>query len=283
MKFRYFPYAFPVEIATSKGLINTRKGFYLEISDHERCVITEIAPLLFWSRESYEEVEKIVSEMSRKNTLIECDFPSVQFAVECALYRFKHFAESTFPVCSYHLSKTKHSKAIKLKLFNLSLYQAIALCKKTKKQFPNTHLRIDVNESWSLKEALEFAEHFSPEDFEYIEEPMPDISDLKKFIDMTQFPVALDEKLYKYSWKDLKKIGSLKALIIKPTLFGGILACQKIQKLFDCPLIFSSCYETEIGLANIHLLSRLFSPKNIAIGAGTLPCLKSSVLYERMP
>lgn len=280
MKLEFFPFQFPVNIPTAKGRIYSRKGFYLILKNKDQSVITEVSPLPYWSSESLEEVYATIDSYQKQGLppTHEIHFPSLQFAIEAALYRLEFFKESSFPICSYH---QKNAKAMKLKLFHLPIQRAIAYCKTIKKKYPQTLLRLDVNETWSLQDAIEFTQHFSPHDFEYIEEPVSDLEELKKFIEQTHFPIALDEKLYKYSFKTLQTLPSIQALILKPTLLGGISICQNLQKIFDCPFIFSSCYETEIGLANIHLFSRLFSPKNTPIGVGTLPCLESFVPLEK--
>ena len=100
--------------------------------------------------------------------------------------------------------------------------------------------------------ALHFFSHFSPEDFDLIEEPTYETEHLERFT----HPFALDETLSETHL--LPKSDKLQALILKPTLVGGMTACQKIIRTAQergIRTIFSSSFESPIGLANIAALA----------------------------
>jgi O-succinylbenzoate synthase len=115
-----------------------------------------------------------------------------------------------------------------------------------------------VNRRWDIDDALFFFQHLDPTGIEYIEEPTRNPAHLSR---LTNLPIALDESLF-----DIRNITigqpNISALILKPTLLGRRLDPliewgQKHQK----KLIFSSSFESAIGLLHIAHLQAQYSPE----------------------
>ncbi len=104
------------------------------------------------------------------------------------------------------------------------------------------HLRLDCNRAWTLFQALEFASHFKPTDFVYLEEPVKTFEELILFSKIAQFPIALDESIH----SDWSRIPTLKAIVVKPMIVGEI---PSVPPHLD--LILSSAHETGLGLLHI--------------------------------
>ncbi|NNM44379.1 MAG: hypothetical protein HKM07_08590, partial [Chlamydiae bacterium] len=143
----------------------------------------------------------------------------------------------------------------KLKMQHLSEDEALGFIKEIK---GSIKLRLDLNKSWNLDQALHFFSNFSDTDFEYIEEPLKNFSDLKHF----PYPLALDESLREISIEDLQTLPNLKACVVKPTLHGRFASfepiyqfCKENQK----SMILSSSFESGVGLVQIARLSRKLS------------------------
>ena len=134
----------------------------------------------------------------------------------------------------------------KVKIAPFDLPTAVGLIKTLKKIF---RLRIDINAKWNRDKLLAFLSHFSPEDFDFIEDPGCDIA---------PFPMASDE----YSHSHIT--------IWKPMVKG--LPTPKT------PVILSSSYESGIGLHQIAALAQNFSPH--ALGIGTFLYLEDDLLEE---
>ncbi len=140
---------------------------------------------------------------------------------------------------------------IKLKVSQLTDDEA----HKTIEQFlGKVRLKIDVNRAWSLEKALSFFSRYSPDAFEYIEEPVDDIKDLSAF----PYPIALDETLREMV--GVPALPQIKALIVKPMLTGGLESIQEIvsaSKSMKARVVLSSSYESGVGLFHLcSLLSR---------------------------
>jgi O-succinylbenzoate synthase len=124
-----------------------------------------------------------------------------------------------------------------------------------KKHLGRYRLRLDFNRAWSLDQALRFAKHFSPNDFEYLEEPVNTFADLVRFSTLTQFPIAADESLRQGSYLE---IPTLKATIVKPTLMGTIPTLPP-----HLSLVLSSSYESSLGILQIARLANSPIPQGL--------------------
>jgi O-succinylbenzoate synthase len=203
--------------------------------------------------------------------------PAVSFGIESAIldlleYRSYKIEVSAFLSGSYqeiiskaNLRKKEGYTSAKLKVCQLSFEEAKKAIHCLKDIF---HLRIDVNRAWNTPQALSFFEDFPITAFDYIEEPFQNPKELHLF----KHPVAVDESFpNNLSLRDLDQIPSLKALIYKPTVQGGLSKCLPIyrwSKKKKVKLVLSSSLESPLGLSHIAALSHrlgLLSP----VGIGT--------------
>jgi len=172
--------------------------------------------------------------------------PSVQFAFACAEMPIPNCLE--VPVAALDREGPGFD-AVKLKLGNLCLEDAIELVKRTSVK----EIRLDFNQKWSLEKLLRFADHFTPEHFAYLEEPTKDFADLVSFAKLTGMPIAVDESIPMTPYWE---IPTLKAIVVKPTILGKIPYVPP-----NTELIFSSAYESGIGLLHIAKLAQEHNPK----------------------
>jgi len=221
----------PLNLKTRRGLILRGKS------------LGEVAPLPGYSKETLDDCLKN----------LDVSFPSVRFAnssSELDLFDARDIEISPLLIDSFDFSGP--ATTYKIKVGHISLTDAISRLKKIKKEHPNLKLRIDANRKWTLMQALQFADNFTKSDFAYLEEPVNTFDELLAFSKKTSFPVAVDESLYDQPIDRILKLSSLRALVIKPTLFGGmedIEACQKI--IGDIPIVLSSSFESGMGLLSI--------------------------------
>jgi O-succinylbenzoate synthase len=210
-------------------------------------------------------------------------FPSLEFGLESALLSiFKPLSPFKVPVCALlmgsmeeifdqaHQREREGYKHAKVKVGSLSLSKAYQVLDVLKNRFS---LRVDVNRAWKKDEATTFFSKFQQDSFDYVEEPFQDPYDLKYF----SHPVAVDES-YR-SGLPLSKVENLKAIIYKPTLQGGLrnaLFVLNVAKKRGVKMILSSCFESDIGIAQIACLSRRLDLES-PLGIGTLHYLKKQL------
>jgi O-succinylbenzoate synthase len=209
--------------------------------------VAEASPLPGRSRETLEEVEEELIEWCRHDT--PPTSPAARWALEC----LSHPLPLRLECETAGYARALGAPTIKLKAGGLTPRQAAALVQRHR----GKTIRLDCNRQWSLAQALDFARHFSPTDFAYLEEPLEDPSQLPLFSELTRFPIALDETLLE---KTLPTIPTLVAAVVKPTILGGV------PSHYPVPVVLSSALESGVGLlhlANAHLRLRLPYPPGL--------------------
>ena len=227
--------------------------------------------------------------------------PSVLFGLESALLSIlSPIPEHIVPTSALlmgspreimHQAEHRHREgytSAKLKVSHLSFEDAAQVIHELKYKF---YLRIDVNRAWSTSDALKFFGQFPLDTFDYVEEPFQNPKDLARF----PHPLAVDESFPQdCTLKQLESLPTLKALIYKPTIQGGLLGCLPLNEWAttrDIDIVLSSSFESDMGLAHVasiaHRLS-LLSP----VGIGTYhflnqqicdPSLQFSRSFVRIP
>lgn len=200
-----------------------RKGLILRWKDGWG----EIAPLPGFSKETLEEARDEILSLIHSLSHAKPKLPSVRFALFSAAKG--PLKPVQIPLCLLNNPREGFSH-LKLKLGNLSVSEAVDLARKHLKHF---RLRLDFNRKWTLEMALRFAEHFSPGDFEYLEDPVGTMEETSLFYEMTRFPIAIDEAVQLPSFP-IKRVH-------KPTIWGP-------PKL---PAVLSSAFESSLGLLQI--------------------------------
>lgn len=287
------------KIPLTNGL--ERSGLIIGISDEkENKAFGECAPLPKWS---FETLEDCISQFRKKIAEIENSewtdsnwqnklsalnlYPSLSFGFESALLSLlsplpKELSFSTSALLmgspqeilkqAAQRSKEGFTYA-KLKVSHLDFKTAESLIVKLKDVF---RLRIDVNRAWDTLDSLRFFSKFSLDAFDYVEEPFKNPLDLERF----EHPLAVDESFQKdLSLDQLEKLPSLKALIYKPTIQGGVLQCFPLHNWAQkkgISLVLSSCFESDLALSHVASLAHRLSIKT-ASGIGTYYYLKDTI------
>lgn len=251
----------------------------------------EVAPLPKWSQETFDqafnqlvEIKPILlskewTEETCVNSLQHLSlYPSVQFGLESAfLSLLDPLPAFTIPTSALLMGSPEEIMeqaehrlsegftSAKLKVGGLSFGEAKELIDQLKDQL---YLRIDVNRAWDTADSLQFFSQFSKEDLDYVEEPFRNPEELHLF----RHPLAIDESFPRdLSLKKLEGLPTLKALIYKPTIQGGMSGCFPLRTWTEkkgISLVLSSSFESEIGLAQVAALAHrctLASP----VGIGT--------------
>lgn len=279
----------PYETALTNGLI--RSGVFIQlVGENGDCGWGEIAPLPSWSKERLDDCLKQLE--LEKQSVLQTDWtlstcfeqlnlltllPSVLFGLESALLSLLAPLDScSLPACallmgsvSSILDQAKMRQAegytsAKLKVSQLSFEEAAYVIHELKETL---YLRIDVNRAWSTSDSLRFFEQFPLETFDYVEEPFQNSHDLGLF----PHPLAVDESFPgELSFDQLESLPTLKALIYKPTMQGGMCGCLPLFEWAvkrGIALVLSSSFETDLGLAHIAgMASRLGLSSPIGVG-----------------
>lgn len=280
----------PYELLLTNG--QKRFGVLLKITDEKGVGgWGDVAPLPKCSKETLEDSLQQLER--RRQDIIRFDWtahtcldelaklellPSVSFGLESALLSIlSPLAEHAIPTSALLMGSPKEIleqaslrysegyTSAKLKVNNLNFDEAAHLIHQLKKNF---YLRIDVNRAWTTLESLRFFSQFPLDTFDYVEEPFANPNDLALF----PHPLAIDESFPKdLSLEWLESLPTLKALIYKPTIQGGLLGCLPLQKWTTqrgISLVLSSSFESDLGLAHVASLAHRLS-LSAPVGIGT--------------
>lgn len=266
---------------TCKANFPDRKVILFSCTDTQGNVTwAEASPLAGRNRETPEDVLDALHKMQAGEPLAMRP-PSLDFALDTLDLPP---LTSSLPICRLLCGSPKEilekatllaeegATSVKVKIANVSLNDAISLIKELKKLF---QLRIDVNKRWTLEQSLEFARHFSPDDpsIAYFEEPLKNFRELEAF----PLPFALDESLTQPYAEEAFGFKNLRALVLKPTVLGGINACLhwiNLCKKHNRQWVIGSAFESGIGTIQLAKFS-------MCLPSPLLPGLDSYSYLER--
>ena len=142
-------------------------------------------------------------------------------------------------------------QTLKLKVGRAALDDEIALVRTLRERFPDTALRLDANQAWTMDEAVRFAEGIAGVRIEYIEEPLRTPADLPVLWFDTQLPIALDESLVGTAPDGLQGKGWAAAAVLKPTLVGGVARTLRFAasaKALGIRPVLSGAFESGVAM-----------------------------------
>jgi len=145
-------------------------------------------------------------------------------------------------------------------------------------------LRVDANRAWSVEQAVAFAEATQTLEIEYVEEPLTDPTRISELAARTDLPIALDETTREVDASVLREGGPVAAVILKPTLLGGLRATRQWSQTAqanDVTPVISAAYESGIGLRMLVALAAV-GPET-AVGLSTYDRLVADVITSRLP
>lgn len=149
---------------------------------------------------------------------------------------------------------------------------------------PEVGLRCDANQAWTLAEALYFAEGVLGLNIDYVEEPLREPGELGALWFDTRLPVALDESLALLEPADLEAKGYATAVVLKPTLLGGMLrtlAFASRARALGMRAIISGAFESGIAMRGHVTLAAATGGEPAGLAPYTR--LASDVLQPRLP
>lgn len=149
--------------------------------------------------------------------------------------------------------------AVKLKV-GLSFDAELRALLELRAALPGLRIRLDANRQLRAEQVLAASEALHRLRLELFEEPVP--SEQWPRVLGLDLPFALDESLRsELPWRDWVAVGSISALVLKPTVLGGVLACWRLAEharshglscvvshCFDGPAARAAMAELALGL-----------------------------------
>ena len=178
-------------------------------------------------------------------------------------------------------------RAVKLKVGSRPVAEDVDLTSAVRSVIGDgLELRLDANRSWSLEQAVAFGREVDAAGIEYLEEPLRDPGHLRELFEATGIPVALDESLLELRPDDLDGRPEVGAVVLKPTLLGGIARARewvaKALALNVRPVV-SSCFESGVGLLALAEFAWASTGDAVPAGLDTYRWLDADVVRPRIP
>ena len=318
--FRYdLPLVRPLRL---KNLVLTRRsGLILKLADSESVFgYGEIAPLPGFSPEDLDTAQRAIIALDRgsgknpasagKPLISTVTTPSVFFGFRCASAALTRAREKTFgqngpgtrtrvsvnglimgsldeAVAKAGALKAQGYCAAKLKVGHQELGRDIAMVREVSRILgEGIVLRLDANRAWDMDTAAAFYRGIEGIAIDYIEEPLADSRRLRELVATTGMPVALDESMTSPTRSPgfLKRKQWVKAVVLKPTLLGGItesatLAAEAVE--YGLKPVVSACFESGIGIAALAHFAAEITTEDIPVGLDTYEWLAEDVLRKR--
>ncbi len=240
----------------------------------------EIAPLPGRSTESLLQAQAQLLTLLKGGKLCEDLFPSVRFGLEASFTPHVAVSVPLYALLTgdanaiLHQAKIAENKGYtiaKLKVSSLPLETIHSLIENLRQRF---QLRIDCNSAFSFEQALAVFSPFDTDTFEYIEDPTYELTRLAEF----PFPIALDETVLQYQ---SLHVPNLYGFVLKPTVLGGKIGCAPLidyARKNNLKIIFSSAFESGLGLLQIISLAKQFNLVHEPLGLDTYRFLMQDLL-----
>ena len=178
-------------------------------------------------------------------------------------------------------------RAVKLKVGSRAVAEDVEMTQTVRYVIgDNVGLRLDANRSWDLEQAVAFGRETGTAGVEYLEEPLREPAQLRELFDATGLPVALDESLLEIEPDDLEGRSEVGAVVLKPTLLGGLARARewaaKASEMNIRPVV-SSCFESGVGLLALAELAWESTRDSVPAGLDTYRWLGADVVEPRIP
>ncbi len=178
-------------------------------------------------------------------------------------------------------------RAVKLKVGGRPVEEDVELTRAVRHVIGDAvGLRLDANRSWSLEQGVAFGRAVGTDGVEYLEEPLRDPAQLRELFDATGIPVALDESLLELRPDDLEGRREVGAVVLKPTLLGGLARAGEWAagaSALNIRPVVSSCFESGVGLLALAAFAWASTGDAVPAGLDTYRWLAGDVVEPRLP
>jgi O-succinylbenzoate synthase len=296
-EYRTYRAAFRHPLATAHGVWSEREGLFVRLSDDAGLSsLGEAAPLPAWGSETLAEAADFCAKLPPtidETTVreIPAALPCCRFALETAWDALHHptapspvrqlsiaallpAGESALEAATRALgrgfSTLKWKVGVGASAAELTLlHRLLALLPAT------ARLRIDANGAWDLATAREWLKACEGHAVEFVEQPFPVAHEqpILQLANEFSTPIALDESIARADdlrrWLDFGWPG---IYVIKPALAGSPQRLLKLLADYEAEAVFSSAFETAIGLRAALGVAACAGRTGRALGFGTIGC-----------
>ncbi len=285
---------FKIPAQTSRGSYLDKEVYLLHLHEDGNHAIGEASPLPDLSIDNMdgmaEKLTEVCTYINEKKNIADLndvlqlkEFPSIQFAFECAFEKLKYLEPELLFPSEFTLGKkgipinglvwmassedmlqqvevkvNEGYTCIKLKIGALDFDEECRMLEKIRKQY-SAHkitIRVDANGAFALEDAKQKISDLRRFELHSIEQPIKakHYDAMQQLCAETKIPIALDEDLIGVDANTKNKLLNFinpQFIILKPTLLGGFKACDSwiySASKYNIGWWLTSALESNIGL-----------------------------------
>ncbi len=176
-------------------------------------------------------------------------------------------------------------RTLKLKVGWRDLDEDIAAVKLLRKiAGPDTKIRVDANQRFTVEQVSRFVEAVADRGIEYLEEPTPP-NQLREICDVLRnqrlaVPLALDESLTALTPEQLTDYPGLGAVVLKPSLLGLERSIQfaRTARARGVKVVISAMFESSVGISHLVRFAAAVMGPDTAAGLDTVSWLADDIV-----
>lgn len=280
-------------LLTARGAIYKRRGFLAAIEHEGRRFVSEILLLPEFGTEHFEHAERVLND----ETLMLATAPATVYGLDCLRYAAENRLSEpiTVPVSKLIgsgtldkiLNEVAHNvvagySTFKLKVGFRELAEDLAIIRSLFLTWPDLRLRLDANLNWNADAVRTLAQQSYAPSIEWVEDPFRGtMEEWRLMQSQTGIPLASDEAFSEQQMLDRIDALGFRAAIIKPSRLGALGERERIfiaLRERGVQIVFSSMFDSSVGIAFLAHLAHEWSDRDIAQGIGTLELLASDTL-----
>ena len=296
-EYRAYRAAFRHALATAHGVWSEREGILVRLDDNSgHSALGEIAPLPEWGSETLGEALAFCAALP--SALDEAAIRGVPNALPCCRFALEtaweslHRPAAPSPVRQLAIAAllpagpaaieaaaraTAHGHAaMKWKVGVGDAAAELDILQRLLAALPSgASLRIDANGAWDLPTARKWLSFCEGRAVEFIEQPFPvgHEQPILQLANEFSTPIALDESVARHDdlrrWLDFGWPG---IYVVKPALAGSPQRLLKLFSDYEVEAVFSSAFETAIGVRAALGVAARAAGSGRALGFGTIGC-----------
>lgn len=289
LQVRSYKRIFKKPLVTSRCVLKERDGLIVRLENDLGAVgFGEVAPMHFLGSESFEEARafflRVGAEVDLDSmTSIDLKLPCCRFGIRAALEMLEKPStlRRQFEVAALlslgdgpDLTNYKDYRTFKCKIGCSSFSEEKEAFRLFYEMLPEgANLRLDANGAFSLEEAKEWLKFLDDYRIQFLEQPLPKGQEplMAELAGDYQTPIALDESVLNGDdFQNVCESGWPFWMVIKPLLMGDVDRFKKLREQCDLPIVYSSVFETAIGVEAALALAASDRRNNYALGFGTI-------------
>lgn len=296
---RHTPIALKLKepLLTARGALSIRRGFLAGMEHKSKKYVSEISLLPEFGTEHFEHAERVLNG----ETMMLASAPATVYGLDCLRFACEQKSDHALQVpiskllsggsLERILDDVAHDvvagyNTFKLKVGFRELEEDLSIVNSLFITWPDIRLRLDANLNWSPQHVLTLAERPAAMAVEWVEDPFrTTIDEWHTLQTETGISLANDEAFNEQEVLEHSGPLGFRAAVLKPARMGAIGGHEDLYhrlRTENVQIIFSSMFDSSVGITYLAHLAAEWGPVDAAHGLGTLDLLAMDTTQMRL-